>query len=110
MTCMLPHHYSVLFQSLLSKFQSFSMKRCELFVVQGFGIKTVSVSFILKQITERTQTASGQHTCPSSPSRLVDFTVEYFLPHFQIHKPIQKRKVLDGKGRFSLKRICTPLS
>lgn len=47
-TCMLRHHYSVLFQSLLSKFQSFSMKRCELFVVQGFGIKKVAVSFHFK--------------------------------------------------------------
>lgn len=37
----------------------------------------------------QTQTASGQHTCPSTPRRLVDFTVKYSLPHFQADKPIQ---------------------
>ncbi|XP_070815962.1 macrophage-stimulating protein receptor-like isoform X1 [Chaetodon trifascialis] len=37
----------------------------------------------------QTQTASGQHTCPSAPRRLVDFTVKYSLPHFQTDKPIQ---------------------
>uniref|UniRef100_A0A7N8X8P3 receptor protein-tyrosine kinase n=1 Tax=Mastacembelus armatus TaxID=205130 RepID=A0A7N8X8P3_9TELE len=37
----------------------------------------------------QTQTASGQHTCPSTSRRLVDFTVKYSLPHFQMDKPIQ---------------------
>ncbi|KAG7494482.1 macrophage-stimulating protein receptor-like isoform X1 [Solea senegalensis] len=37
----------------------------------------------------RTQTASGQHSCPATPRRLVDFTVNYSLPHFQSHTPIQ---------------------
>ncbi|KAM9362010.1 macrophage-stimulating protein receptor-like [Symphorus nematophorus] len=37
----------------------------------------------------QTQTASGQHTCASTPRRRVDFTVEYSLPHFQTDKPIQ---------------------
>lgn len=35
------------------------------------------------------QTASGQHTCASSPRRLFDFSVKYSLPHFQTDKPIQ---------------------
>ncbi|XP_070694579.1 macrophage-stimulating protein receptor-like [Pempheris klunzingeri] len=37
----------------------------------------------------QTQTASGQHTCASTPRRLLDFTVKYSLPHFQTDKPIQ---------------------
>ncbi|XP_060925031.1 macrophage-stimulating protein receptor-like isoform X1 [Limanda limanda] len=37
----------------------------------------------------QTQIASGQHTCPTTPRRLVDFTVKYSLPHFQTAKPIQ---------------------
>lgn len=37
----------------------------------------------------QTQTASGQHVCPSSPRRRVDFTVSYDLPHFQTERPIQ---------------------
>ncbi|XP_044072501.1 macrophage-stimulating protein receptor-like [Siniperca chuatsi] len=37
----------------------------------------------------QTQTASGQHTCASTPRRLVDFTVKYSLPYFQTDKPIQ---------------------
>ncbi|XP_034440841.1 macrophage-stimulating protein receptor-like isoform X1 [Hippoglossus hippoglossus] len=37
----------------------------------------------------QTQMASGQHTCPTTPRRLVDFTVKYSLPHFQTDKPIQ---------------------
>ncbi|XP_019957234.2 macrophage-stimulating protein receptor-like isoform X1 [Paralichthys olivaceus] len=37
----------------------------------------------------QTQIASGQHTCPTTPRRLVDFTVKYSLPHFQTDKPIQ---------------------
>lgn len=37
----------------------------------------------------QTQTASGQHKCPATPLRLVDFTVKYSLPHFQTGKPIQ---------------------
>ncbi|KAI9515085.1 hypothetical protein NQZ68_027951 [Dissostichus eleginoides] len=37
----------------------------------------------------QTHTASGQHICPSTPRRLVDFTVKYSLPHFQTDKPIQ---------------------
>uniref|UniRef100_A0A3Q3PZZ5 Macrophage-stimulating protein receptor n=1 Tax=Monopterus albus TaxID=43700 RepID=A0A3Q3PZZ5_MONAL len=37
----------------------------------------------------RTQTGSGQHTCPSVSRRLVDFTVKYSLPYFQTDKPIQ---------------------
>ena len=36
-----------------------------------------------------TQTASGAHMCASTARRLVDFTVEYSLPHFQTGKPIQ---------------------
>lgn len=35
------------------------------------------------------QTAWGQHTCHSTPRRLVDFTVKYSIPHFQTAKPIQ---------------------
>uniref|UniRef100_A0A667X5J6 Macrophage stimulating 1 receptor n=1 Tax=Myripristis murdjan TaxID=586833 RepID=A0A667X5J6_9TELE len=38
-------------------------------------------------------TASGQHSCPSAPRRLVDFTVNYALPHFQTEKPIQNLEV-----------------
>uniref|UniRef100_A0A669E4U6 receptor protein-tyrosine kinase n=1 Tax=Oreochromis niloticus TaxID=8128 RepID=A0A669E4U6_ORENI len=37
----------------------------------------------------QSQTASGQHTCPSTPQRSIDFTVKYSLPHFQTPKPIQ---------------------
>ncbi|XP_035487698.1 macrophage-stimulating protein receptor isoform X2 [Scophthalmus maximus] len=37
----------------------------------------------------QTHIASGQHTCPTAPRRLVDFTVKYALPHFQSDKPIQ---------------------
>ncbi|XP_040891054.1 macrophage-stimulating protein receptor-like isoform X2 [Toxotes jaculatrix] len=37
----------------------------------------------------QTQVASGQHTCPSTPRRLVDFTVNYSLPHYESEKPIQ---------------------
>ncbi|XP_071350437.1 macrophage-stimulating protein receptor isoform X2 [Trachinotus anak] len=37
----------------------------------------------------QTRIASGQHTCPSAPPPLVDFTVKYSLPHFQSDKPIQ---------------------
>lgn len=37
----------------------------------------------------QTQTASGQHTRASTQCRLVDFTVKYSLPHFQMDKPIQ---------------------
>lgn len=35
------------------------------------------------------QMASGQGTCPSTPRVQGDFTVEYFFPYFQTHKPIQ---------------------
>ncbi|KAK2862010.1 hypothetical protein Q5P01_001543 [Channa striata] len=35
------------------------------------------------------QPAPGQHTCPSAPRRLVDFSVKYSLPLFQAEKPIQ---------------------
>lgn len=35
------------------------------------------------------QTALGQHTCPSTPQSSIDFTVTYSLPHFQTQKPIQ---------------------
>lgn len=38
----------------------------------------------------QTQSASGQrHACASAPRRLVDFTVKYSLPHFQVERPIQ---------------------
>ncbi|KAM9859691.1 macrophage-stimulating protein receptor-like isoform 2-T2 [Aulostomus maculatus] len=37
----------------------------------------------------QTQSASGQHKCPSTPRRLEDFTVEYSLPHFQTGNLIQ---------------------
>ncbi|KAA8593364.1 macrophage-stimulating protein receptor [Etheostoma spectabile] len=37
----------------------------------------------------QTQTASGEHTCASTPRVLVDFTVKYSLPHFQTDRPIQ---------------------
>uniref|UniRef100_A0A3B4GEJ0 Sema domain-containing protein n=1 Tax=Pundamilia nyererei TaxID=303518 RepID=A0A3B4GEJ0_9CICH len=35
------------------------------------------------------QTALGQHTCPSTPQSSIDFTVTYSLPQFQTQKPIQ---------------------
>lgn len=35
------------------------------------------------------QIAWGQHTCHSTPRRLVDFTVNYSIPHFQADNPIQ---------------------
>ncbi|XP_061583292.1 macrophage-stimulating protein receptor-like [Cololabis saira] len=37
----------------------------------------------------QTETASGQHACPSARWRMVDFTTDYFLPYFQTDKPIQ---------------------
>ncbi|KAM6927968.1 macrophage-stimulating protein receptor-like [Xenentodon cancila] len=37
----------------------------------------------------QTETASGQHVCPSARGEMMDFTVEYFLPYFQVDKPIQ---------------------
>uniref|UniRef100_A0A3Q4HKQ8 Sema domain-containing protein n=1 Tax=Neolamprologus brichardi TaxID=32507 RepID=A0A3Q4HKQ8_NEOBR len=37
----------------------------------------------------QSQTALGQHTCPSTPQSSIDFTVKYSLPHFQTQKPIQ---------------------
>ncbi|XP_059185829.1 macrophage-stimulating protein receptor-like isoform X2 [Centropristis striata] len=42
----------------------------------------------------QTKTASGQHTCASTPRRLVDFTVNYSLPHFKTDKPIQNIAVI----------------
>uniref|UniRef100_A0A7N6AKA0 receptor protein-tyrosine kinase n=1 Tax=Anabas testudineus TaxID=64144 RepID=A0A7N6AKA0_ANATE len=36
-----------------------------------------------------TQTAWGQHTCHSTPRRLVDFTVKYSIPYYQTATPIQ---------------------
>ncbi|XP_008284398.1 macrophage-stimulating protein receptor-like isoform X2 [Stegastes partitus] len=41
----------------------------------------------------QTQTASGQHRCPSAPPRLVDFTVTYSLPYFQANQSIQNIEV-----------------
>ncbi|XP_071374032.1 macrophage-stimulating protein receptor [Centroberyx affinis] len=41
----------------------------------------------------QTHTASGLHTCPTTPRRRVDFTVNYFLPHFQTERPIQNIEV-----------------
>lgn len=46
----------------------------------------------------QTQTASGQHACASAPRRLVDFTVQYSLPHFQADKPIQNIAVNSEQG------------
>lgn len=37
----------------------------------------------------QTQTASGQHKCPSTPRTSVDYTVKYSFPYFQTDKPIQ---------------------
>ncbi|XP_069000968.1 macrophage-stimulating protein receptor-like [Embiotoca jacksoni] len=37
----------------------------------------------------QTQTALGQHKCPSTPRRLVDFTVEYSVLYFQTDNLIQ---------------------
>nr|XP_015814408.2 macrophage-stimulating protein receptor [Nothobranchius furzeri]XP_015814410.2 macrophage-stimulating protein receptor [Nothobranchius furzeri]XP_054586511.1 macrophage-stimulating protein receptor [Nothobranchius furzeri] len=37
----------------------------------------------------QTQTASGENSCPSAPSKLVDFDVEYSVPYFQTNKAIQ---------------------
>ncbi|KAM7006557.1 macrophage-stimulating protein receptor-like [Tautogolabrus adspersus] len=37
----------------------------------------------------QTQTASGQHTCASTPRTVVDYTSKYSLPYFQTDKPIQ---------------------
>lgn len=44
----------------------------------------------------QTRTSWGQHTCPSTPRKLVDFTVKYSFPHFQTAKPIQNL-VVDGE-------------
>lgn len=41
----------------------------------------------------QTGTTSGQHTCPSTPRRTVDFGVKYSLPHFQTVFPIQNLAV-----------------
>lgn len=46
----------------------------------------------------QTQTASGQHTCPSTPRPSVDYTVKYSLPFFQTHKPIQNIAVNGSWG------------
>ncbi|KAM9409793.1 macrophage-stimulating protein receptor-like [Pholidichthys leucotaenia] len=35
------------------------------------------------------QAASGQHTCPHTSGKSVDFTVEYSIPYFQTDKPVQ---------------------
>ncbi|CAJ1050607.1 macrophage-stimulating protein receptor-like [Xyrichtys novacula] len=37
----------------------------------------------------QTQTASGQHKCPSTSRTQVDYSVKYPLPYFQTDKPIQ---------------------
>lgn len=48
----------------------------------------------------QTQSASGQHKCPTTPRVLVDFTVNYSLPYVQTEKPIQNIAVnLDVQQR-----------
>ncbi|XP_031723364.1 macrophage-stimulating protein receptor-like [Anarrhichthys ocellatus] len=54
----------------------------------------------------QTQTASGQHTCASTPHRLVDFSVEYSLPHFQTDKPIQNIAVNWEENRSDVYVAC----
>lgn len=54
----------------------------------------------------QTQTASGQHTCASTPRRLVDFTVKYSLPHFQTDKPIQNIAVNQEENQQEVYVAC----
>ncbi|KAF7645508.1 hypothetical protein LDENG_00203540 [Lucifuga dentata] len=37
----------------------------------------------------QTQTVSGLYTCPTTPRKLLDFTIKYNLSYFQTEKPIQ---------------------
>ncbi|KAM8917498.1 macrophage-stimulating protein receptor-like isoform 2-T2 [Spinachia spinachia] len=53
-----------------------------------------------------TQTASGQHACLSTPHMLVDFTVNYSLPHFQADKPIQNIAVNWDENRSDVYVAC----
>ncbi|XP_060898987.1 macrophage-stimulating protein receptor-like [Labrus mixtus] len=46
----------------------------------------------------QTQTASGQHTCASTPRTSLDYTVKYSLPYFQTDKPIQNIAVSGTFG------------
>ncbi|XP_063767768.1 macrophage-stimulating protein receptor-like isoform X2 [Eleginops maclovinus] len=54
----------------------------------------------------QTQIASGQYICPSTPPRLVDFTVKYSLPHFQTDKPIQNIAVNHEENRSDVYVAC----
>uniref|UniRef100_A0A4W5PNI1 Macrophage-stimulating protein receptor n=1 Tax=Hucho hucho TaxID=62062 RepID=A0A4W5PNI1_9TELE len=46
-------------------------------------------TFLVTCIWIQTLKASGLDTCPSTPRKEVDFTVNYSIPHFQTAKPIQ---------------------